>query len=66
MRNITVSSDGKAEITVTAPDASMSPGKYSILANGAALVIHAKADDMKTDPAGNAGGRIACGVIPAQ
>jgi Cu-Zn family superoxide dismutase len=26
-------------------------------------VIHAKADDMKTDPAGNAGDRIACGTI---
>ena len=30
---------------------------------GTALVIHAKADDMKSDPAGNAGERIACGVI---
>ena len=30
---------------------------------GTALVIHAKADDMKSDPAGNAGARIACGVI---
>jgi superoxide dismutase, Cu-Zn family len=30
---------------------------------GTALVIHAKADDMKSDPAGNAGDRIACGVI---
>ncbi|MCU1263182.1 MAG: yojM [Bryobacterales bacterium] len=64
MRNFTVSSDGKAETTVTAPDAAMSSGKYSIFASGGtALVIHAKADDMKTDPAGNAGDRIACGVI---
>jgi len=30
---------------------------------GAALVIHEKADDGMTDPAGNAGARIACGVI---
>ena len=30
---------------------------------GTALVIHAKPDDMKTDPAGNAGDRIACGII---
>jgi Cu-Zn family superoxide dismutase len=30
---------------------------------GTAVVVHAKADDMKTDPAGNAGDRIACGVI---
>jgi superoxide dismutase, Cu-Zn family len=32
-------------------------------ANGAALVLHAKADDYKTDPAGAAGDRLACGVI---
>jgi Cu/Zn superoxide dismutase len=30
---------------------------------GTSLVVHAKADDMKTDPAGNAGDRIACGLI---
>jgi Cu-Zn family superoxide dismutase len=36
----------------------------SIIANGGtAIVVHEKADDMKTDPAGNAGNRIACGVI---
>ena len=32
-------------------------------ADGSTLIIHAKADDYKTDPAGDAGGRIACGVI---
>ena len=37
---------------------------HSLFSNGGtALVIHAKADDMKTDPAGNAGDRIACGVV---
>jgi Cu-Zn family superoxide dismutase len=37
---------------------------YSVFSGGGtSLVIHAKADDMKTDPAGNAGERIACGVI---
>jgi superoxide dismutase, Cu-Zn family len=36
----------------------------SIIANGGtAIVVHEKADDMKTDPTGNAGNRIACGVI---
>jgi superoxide dismutase, Cu-Zn family len=36
----------------------------SLYANGGtALMIHAKADDMKSDPAGNAGDRIACGTI---
>lgn len=34
--------------------------------DGAAVVIHAKADDYRTDPAGDAGGRIACGVITKQ
>jgi len=37
---------------------------FSLFSNGGtALMIHAKADDMKTDPTGNAGDRIACGVI---
>ena len=34
-------------------------------ADGAAFVIHAKPDDLKTDPSGNSGGRVACGVIVA-
>jgi Cu-Zn family superoxide dismutase len=38
----------------------------SVFANGGtAMVIHEKADDMMTDPTGNAGDRIACGVITA-
>jgi Cu-Zn family superoxide dismutase len=32
-------------------------------ADGAALVVHANPDDLKTDPSGNSGGRIACGVL---
>lgn len=32
-------------------------------ADGAAFMVHADADDNKTDPAGNAGGRIACGIV---
>ena len=32
-------------------------------ATGTAIVIHAAADDLKTDPSGNAGNRIACGVV---
>jgi Cu-Zn family superoxide dismutase len=39
-------------------------GEAALLdADGAALVIHAGPDDYQTDPAGNAGDRIACGVI---
>jgi superoxide dismutase, Cu-Zn family len=37
---------------------------HSLLSNGGtSLVIHANGDDMKTDPSGNSGDRIACGVI---
>jgi Cu-Zn family superoxide dismutase len=35
------------------------------MAKGASIILHEKADDMVTDPTGNAGNRIACGVIPA-
>lgn len=64
MPNFTVSSDGTSTTTVTAPNVTLSEGVHSVFSNGGtALVIHAKADDMKTDPAGAAGDRIACGVI---
>jgi Cu-Zn family superoxide dismutase len=46
------------------PAASGSPATHNVFdQGGAALVIHAKADDYATDPAGNSGDRIACGVI---
>ena len=42
----------------------MGDGPNSLFTNGGtAMMIHAKADDYKTDPAGNAGDRIACGVV---
>jgi superoxide dismutase, Cu-Zn family len=67
MENITVGSDGTAKTTVVAETVSLGDGKDSVFSNGGtALVIHAKADDMKSDPAGNAGDRIACGVISKQ
>lgn len=58
--NITVGADGKGMIDFT-----VAGGKLATLmdADGAAVVIHATADDYKTDPSGNSGGRIACGVI---
>ena len=64
MTNFTVGADGKAAATVENKDVTLGAGSHSLFSNGGtALVIHAKADDMKTDPAGNAGDRIACGVI---
>jgi Cu-Zn family superoxide dismutase len=41
----------------------MTGGNSVFVGDGTALVIHAQADDMKSDPAGNAGDRIACGLI---
>lgn len=64
MNNFTVRADGTARVTVTDPRVNLGTGKYSLFTDGGtALVIHAKADDMKTDPSGNSGDRIACGVI---
>ena len=66
MPNFTVKADGKAKATVKDEDVVLGNGSESnsLFANGGtSIMIHAKADDMKTDPAGNAGDRIACGAI---
>ena len=64
MMNFTVGKNGTAKTTVTDPNVTLGEGANSIFSNGGtALMVHEKADDMKTDPAGNAGSRIACGVI---
>lgn len=64
MKNFTVDAKGKSKAKVIAPNVTLDSGAHGVFANGGtALVIHDKADDMKTDPAGNAGDRIACGVI---
>ena len=64
MPNFVVRPDGTAKVTITNKDTNLGSDSHSVYSNGGtALVIHAKADDMKTDPAGNAGDRIACGTI---
>lgn len=64
MPNFVVRADGKAKVSILNKDVNEGSDARSIFGNGGtALMIHAKADDMKTDPAGNAGDRIACGVI---
>jgi superoxide dismutase, Cu-Zn family len=64
MPNFTVAADGTAKTTVTNAAVTMGSEANSIFtAGGTALVIHAKPDDMMTDPSGNAGDRVACGVI---
>ncbi|HET8890063.1 MAG TPA: superoxide dismutase family protein [Candidatus Angelobacter sp.] len=62
--NFTVDVKGKTKTTVVAPNVTMGDAANSVFTGGGtALVIHAKADDGKTDPSGNSGDRIACGVI---
>jgi superoxide dismutase, Cu-Zn family len=64
MPNFTVDAKGNAKTTIVNKNVTMGADANSIYANGGtALMIHAAADDMKSDPAGNAGARIACGVI---
>lgn len=62
--NFKVDASGKAKGVVGAPNVTLGDDPHSVYTGGGtALVIHAKADDQKTDPAGNSGDRIACGVI---
>src|SRR5262245_16511257 len=64
MNNFTVHVDGTVKVTITDPSVTLGSDIYSLFTDGGtALVIHAKADDMTTDPSGNSGDRIACGVI---
>jgi superoxide dismutase, Cu-Zn family len=63
--NLLVGSDGRGSFEYTIPNAGLSgmlPNRL-IDSDGASVVIHAKADDFRTDPSGNSGARIACGVL---
>jgi Cu-Zn family superoxide dismutase len=64
MPNIVVGKNGKGKATILNKRVTLSPGTNSLFhEGGTAIIIHEKADDEMTDPTGNAGGRIACGVI---
>lgn len=64
MMNFDASSDGSAHFSIVNAAVTLGPGANSLFHDGGtALVIHEKADDYKTDPTGNAGNRLACGVI---
>ncbi len=58
--NLTIGSDGRGTLGATVPGATMAG---LLDADGAAIVVHAGPDDLMSDPAGNSGGRIACGVF---
>src|SRR6266404_5313488 len=58
--NINVDASGRGLLVVTVSDLSME----NVV--GRAVIVHEKVDDLQTDPAGNSGARVACGVIQAQ
>ena len=60
--NLMVDTGGRGTIGAVIPGASVAA---MLDADGAALIVHEKADDLQTDPSGNSGGRIACGVFAA-
>ena len=62
--NLDVAADGTGQVHYLATKVTLNPGPASLFdADGTAVVVHANADDHFTDPTGNSGGRIACGVI---
>ena len=62
--NLEVAASGEGGFDATTKLVTLGPGPTSLLGPaGSALVVHAAADDYKTDPTGNSGERIACGVI---
>ncbi len=62
--NLVVGADGKGEFKATVDGVTLGEGPASLLGpQGTALVVHASPDDEVTDPAGNSGARIACGVV---
>jgi len=64
MDNFTVGANGKADVELFNKDVNLGDDSHSLFSNGGtAIVVHAKADDMRTDPSGNSGDRVACGVI---
>ena len=60
--NLRVDASGKAQISIAADRVALNSTSL-LKEGGTSLVIHAQVDDEKTDPSGNSGERIACGVI---
>ena len=62
--NITIDADGKGRLETFTERVTLGPGATSLFdADGTALIVHAAPDDFRTDPSGNSGPRIACGVV---
>jgi Cu-Zn family superoxide dismutase len=64
MPNLTIDAQGNGTLDYVIAGGTIHGGEHPLMdADGAALVIHAGPDDYRSDPAGNSGGRVACGVI---
>jgi superoxide dismutase, Cu-Zn family len=63
--NLTVEEDGSVQFEITTDRVTLESGEENSLdhAEGTSLVIHAEADDLETDPSGESGDRVVCGVI---
>jgi superoxide dismutase, Cu-Zn family len=61
--NLEVEAGQIGRVTVTIPTGSLNGDNGLLDGDGAAFIIHAQADDLMTDPSGNSGGRIVCGVF---
>ena len=61
--NLTIGASGTGTVSTTLRGTRAEALSWIFDADGTAVVIHANADDYRTDPTGNAGGRIACGVL---
>jgi Cu-Zn family superoxide dismutase len=59
--NVTADASGEVHTTFTTRSITVTPGATSVI--GHAVVLHGNADDLASQPAGNAGPRIACGVV---
>lgn len=62
--NVTIGADGTATLDAVIAGASLAGGSPELIdGNGAALIVHAHADDLTSQPSGDAGARLACSVI---
>ena len=64
--NYSFSEDGSASLQVRFPSASLAGENPILKEGGTALIVHMGTDDMVSDPGGDSGSRLACGVITAQ